>query len=156
MTTVRQRLLNYSTRIPAAQTASEIQAILVKHGAKAVLVEYSEGNAVALSFKVNLGSNSLGFRLPIEPGAVLRVLEKQHSTGKLRSHQRKPTKEQSVIVAWRIVKVWIEAQMAILESQMVTMEQVFLPYLLTSSDKTLYETMVERRFLIGPGEGGKQ
>ncbi|GAH40871.1 unnamed protein product [marine sediment metagenome] len=57
-------LLNYSTRIPAAQTAGEIQGILAKHGAKAVMIEYGVGgSAEAMSFQIKRGDNSLGFRL---------------------------------------------------------------------------------------------
>ncbi|GAJ03343.1 unnamed protein product, partial [marine sediment metagenome] len=47
------------------------------------------------------------------------------------------------------------AQMAILETEMVKMEQIFLPYVITQSGRTLYEAMVDRHFQLGPGEGDK-
>jgi len=145
-------LLNYSTRIPAAQTAGEVQGILGKNGAKAVMIEYGDdGGAEALSFQIKRGDNTLGFRLPIEPDKVLKVLQDQYDSGKLRSHQGRPDREQSVKVAWRILKDWIEAQMAYLETQMVTMEQLFLPYMLTRDNKTLYQTMLDRGFYLPEG-----
>ncbi len=145
-------LLNYSTRIPAAQTAGEVQGILGKHGAKAVMIEYGDdGGAEALSFQIKRGDNTLGFRLPIEPDKVLKVLQDQYDSGKLRSHQGRADREQSVKVAWRILKDWIEAQMAYLETQMVTMEQLFLPYMLTRDNKTLYQTMLDRGFYLPEG-----
>ncbi len=148
-------LLNYSTKIPAAQTAGEVQAALAKHGAKAVMIEYDkDGTAESLSFQIQRGDNPLGFSLPIQPDAVLKVLQEQYGGGKLRSHQGRPTREQAVRVAWRILKDWVEAQMAILETRMVTMEQVFLPYMLTRENKTLYQAMVDRGFYLPEGRGG--
>ena len=147
-------LLNYTTRIPAAQTALEVQGILARHGAKAVMIQYADdGSAEALSFQIKHGDGALGFRLPIEPNAVLKVLGEQYDSGKLRSHQPRPNREQAVKVAWRILKDWVEAQMAILETQMVTMEQIFLPYMLTGENKTLYEVMVDRGFYLPEGRG---
>jgi len=43
--------------------------------------------------------------------------------------------------------------MAILETEMVQMEQIFLPYVITQGGRTLYEVMVERHFLLGTGQG---
>lgn len=147
-------LLNYSTQIPAAKTAGEIQSILGRHGAKAVMIEYGDdGSAEALSFRIKRGPDSLGFKLPIVPDAVLKVLQDQYDSGTLRSHQGRPDREQAVKVAWRILKDWTEAQMAILETQMVTMEQIFLPYLLTKENKTLYQVMIDRGFYLPEGRG---
>ena len=147
-------LLNYSTKIPAAQTAGEIQGILGKHGAKAVMMEYGDdGGIQALSFTIKRGDNSLGFRLPIAPDRVLKVLQVEYDSGKLRSHQGRPDREQSVKVAWRILKDWVEAQMAYLETNMVTMEELFLPYLLSGDNKTLYQVMSERGFYLAEGRG---
>jgi hypothetical protein len=42
-------------------------------------------------------------------------------------------------VAWRIVKDWVEAQMAIVEAQLADMAEVFLPYAITKSGTTLYK-----------------
>ncbi|MBA7645267.1 hypothetical protein ES703_53022 [subsurface metagenome] len=147
-------LLNYSTRIPAAQTAGEIQGILAKHGAKAVMIEYGDGgSAEAMSFQIKRGDNSLGFRLPIEPDRVLKVLQDQYDSGKLRGHQGRPDREQSVKVAWRILKDWVEAQMAYLETEMVTTEQLFLSYMLTGDNKTLYQVMLDKGFCLPEGRG---
>lgn len=46
-------LLNYTTTIEASKTVSEIQTMLAKHGARAVLIEYDkQGFVEALFFKV--------------------------------------------------------------------------------------------------------
>ena len=140
-------LLNYTTRIPAHKTAAEIQDILAKHGAKAVLIEYDNGQVSALSFKAATPHGDMGFRLPINAEATLRVLLKD-------APPRFTTKEHAVRVSWRIVKDWVEAQMAILETRMVTLDQIFLPYLIFPEGDTLYQRMLATRFQLKEGGGG--
>jgi hypothetical protein len=50
------------------------------------------------------------------------------------------TKEQALKVSWRIVKDWVEAQMAIVEAKLADVVEVFLPYLITKQGKTLYQS----------------
>jgi hypothetical protein len=47
--------------------------------------------------------------------------------------------QQAVRTAWCVVKDWVEAQMALVETQMLTSQQVFLPYALMSDGRTLSE-----------------
>ena len=149
-------LLNYTTGIEAIKTVGEIQGILAGHGAKSILTDYGDdGSVAALAFKILTPHGEVGIRLPVDPNTVLKVLQREYAAGHLRSHQGKPDQRQAVRVAWRIVKDWVQAQMAILETEMVRMEQIFLPYVITDSGKTLYEAMIDRHFQLGPGEGGK-
>ena len=147
-------LLNYTTTIEAAKTVGEIQGILVGHGAKSVLINYGEdGTIEALAFQVLTPHGNVGIRLPIDPDAVLKVLTQQNRLGRV--PKRYINHAQAVRVAWRIVKDWVAAQMAILETEMVKMEQIFLPYVITKEGRTLYEVMVDHHFQLGPGEGGE-
>lgn len=144
-------LLNYTTKIEASKTVGEIQKILAKHGAKSILIDYDENGLIeALAFKVITPHGEVGIRLPVDPDAVLKVLTRQNQLGKVpRSFVNRP---QAVRVAWRIVKDWVEAQMAILETEMVKMEQIFLPYVITKDNRTLYEVMVKSQFQLTQGE----
>jgi len=147
-------LLNYTTSIEAVKTVGEIQGILAGHGAKSIKTDYSnDGQVEALSFLVLTPHGEVGIRLPIDPDAVLKVLTEQNRLGRV--PKRYINRAQAVRVAWRIVKDWVQAQMAILETEMVKMEQIFLPYVITDSGRTLYEAMIDRHFQLGPGEGGK-
>src|SRR6266446_8814999 len=56
------------------------------------------------------------------------------------------TKEQAARVAWRIVKDWLEAQLAMIEAGLVDLEQVFLPYAQNQSGQTVYDVMRSQRF----------
>lgn len=145
-------LLNYTTSIEATKTVAEIQSILAKHGAKSILIDYGEAGAIeACSFRVITPKGDVAIRLPVDPEAVLKVLTQQSRLGRM--PKRYLTQAQAVRVAWRILKDWVAAQMAILETEMVKMEQIFLPYVITENGKTLYEVMVDRHFQLGLGKG---
>ena len=139
-------LLNYSTTIEAVKTLGQIQENLASHGAKAIITEYDDdGMIAALSFEVKTSHGELSFRLPVHPEAVLRILENQGVPSRFANES------QAIRVAWRIVKNWVEAQMALLETAMVRMEEVFLPYLITSGGHTLYERMLSTQFQLPEG-----
>jgi hypothetical protein len=141
-------LLNYTTTIEASKTVAEIQRILAAHGAKSILIDYdNDGLIEALSFRVVTPQGDAGIRLPVDPDSVLKVLLREYALGKLRSHQAKPDRKQAVKVAWRIIKDWVEAQMAILETEQVKMEQIFLPYILAKDGRTLYEVALSSHLL---------
>ena len=140
-------IANYSTSIDALKTVGEIQGILVAHGARSILMNYEKDGAIeSLSFIVETRYGEMPIRLPINARAVLKVLEEQRVPPRYANYQ------QAVRIAWRIVKDWVRAQMAILETEMVKMEQIFLPYMITKNDQTLYETMVDRGFYLTEGK----
>jgi hypothetical protein len=143
-------LLNYTTQIEAAKSVGQIHGILVAHGARAILTNYdSNGQIESLSFEINTPSGIAHIRLPIDPDSVLRVMMRSGS----RVPRRLITRTHAIRVAWRIVKDWVEAQMAILETEMVKMEEIFLPYIEMSSGKTLFQVFEERKMLT---EGDKE
>lgn len=147
-------LLDYTTSVPVSRTVAQIQAKLVEHGARAVMMEYDDrGKIKALAFKVNMPSGELPIRLPIDTAATLRVLERQAYNREIPG--RYANEEHAYRVAWRIIKDWIEAQMSLLETEMVRMEEIFLPYVITQGGKTVYQVMAEKHFLLGSGEGDK-
>ena len=138
-------LMNYSTKIEAHRTVSEITAILVRHGATRIMQEYDGwGNVVALKWSLDGRYGSLSYALPVNYEAVYDVLTEEGLIFKRDDERRK---EQARRVAWRILKDWIEAQIALLVSGMVEMEEIFLPYMLSGGgDKTLYAALADRQF----------
>lgn len=133
-------LFTYTTTIEPQSTIAEIQEMLVKHGARSIMTNYSDnGKIESLSFAIEVKGKSRGIRLPCDPIPVLKVLQQQVRERKI--SPKFAEEHQALRVAWRIVHYWIKAQMAILETQMVKMEQIFLPYMVTRDGKTLFETM---------------
>lgn len=146
----RGALLNYTTQVDAAKSIEQIQKKLAAHGASAILLEYSHGEVSSVSFKVRTDHGELPFRLPADPAAVKKVLEQQYYEGRV---NRRPTALQSRRIAWRILKDWVEAQLALVQVGMARTEQVFLPYHVDRSGKTLYQHLVEGGFkALGSGE----
>ncbi|GAH95162.1 unnamed protein product [marine sediment metagenome] len=42
--------------------------------------------------------------------------------------------------------------MSLLETEMVKMEEIFLPYVITPGGQTIYQVMASKGFLLGPGK----
>ena len=140
-------LLNYTTQIQSEKSIGEIQAILGKAGVKAILCEYDGlGGVSALTFRVPTAFGDMAFRLPADPQPVLDVLNKQAMTSKI-PRRYKGDIAQARRVAWRIVKDWVEAQLALIETRMAKVEQAFLPYAVDpSSNETLYQKLQNSKF----------
>lgn len=135
-------ILNYTTGIEVQKTIGEIQACLAKRRVQGILQEYDgEGLPSHLSFRVMTPFGMMNYRLPANIDKVLAVLKKQKGVP-----WKLQTKAQASRVAWRIVKTWIEAQCAFIESEMVTIDQVFLPYAQNDRGETVYEALAADRF----------
>ncbi len=139
------KIANYSTTVTALKSIGEIQGILVAHGAKSIFMDYDNGEPIGLSFIVSTPYGDMPFKLPANIDRVQSVL----------NHQRVRTRvdrELASRVAWRILKDWVRAQSAILETEMVSIDQIFLPYMQMQNGKILYEVMVDHKLALPKGE----
>jgi len=144
-------LLDYSTKIPYERTMSQVEAILMVHGAKDIYKKIdNQGHVYALIFTLPSPDGNLPIRLPIDANATFEVLKKQCQNRQVA--KRFATEDHARRVAWRIIKDWLEAQVWLVETQMAKMEEILLPYMMVTKDKTLYETMIDRHFLLDEGK----
>lgn len=134
---------NYTTKVAANRSIQEIQDTLVKHGATGFLLQYEQGTGriQALKFILQLEGNNLNFQLPVEWRSFQRVLREQRIN-------RWDDEDYCYRVAWRVLRDWIMAQMALFETKMVTIPQIFLPYATDKSGKTLFETISQNPQLL--------
>lgn len=132
-------ILNYTTKIDPFKTISEIQECLVKHGAKNISIDFDGQLPSALTFLAEINGEFVSFRLPSNHSGVLRAMKRDGAIP-----PRYKTQEQARRVAWRITKDWVEAQMAIVQAELATLPEVFLPYLVMPSGQTLFGTVNER------------
>jgi hypothetical protein len=143
---------NYTTETPASRSIQEIQDALVKHGASGVLFEYEHGTGriAALKFKLLVGTEDVGFALPVDWQKFKAVLVEQRVlTGKTKNND-----DRAYRTAWRCIRDWVLAQMALYETQMVDLPQVFLPYAITKDGvSTLYDRVLKGNLL---GSGGTE
>ena len=143
-------LLDYTTKVPVSRTIAQIQAKLVEHGARAVMMEYGDdGRIKALAFNVKMPNGELSIRLPIDASSTFKVLQRQAENREIPRQYAKDA--HAYRVAWRNIFHWVSGQMALLETEMVRMEEIFLPYVITPGGKTVYQVMAEKHFLLGSG-----
>jgi hypothetical protein len=128
-------ILNYTTVVSASKTVGEINEILAKNKARKITMDNDEeGNPTALTFCIVHNEQLIAFSLPCNWQGVLKAMTKDPNVPR-----KFETKEQAIRVAWRIIKDWVHAQMAIIEAEQATMAQVFLPYAITRDGKTVYD-----------------
>lgn len=141
-------LLNYTTIIEPEQTIAEIQKMLSKHGVTAMMTEYDGPNVSAVAFRMNVNGRPMSYKLPCNWRAVREVFNKQGI--RTVKHRDKNLDNQAIRTAWRVMHVWITAQLALVEINMVTIPQIFLPYTIMRDGKTLSERINEDpQFLLG-------
>ena len=136
------KLLNFTTKVDADKSVAEILSILAAHDAYQIQVLYQNRMPSGITFGLTApNGQTLGFRLPANITAIHQKLVKTQPP-------RFATFEHAGRVAWRILKDWTEAQMALIETGMVRPEEVFLPYLLTDGEHTLFEVMEKKLFTL--------
>ena len=152
---IKLGILNYTTQIKVEKTIGEIESILASHGANKILKEYDgSGNIEAISFVINTKHGHMPVKLPMNVRAVMQVINNQTEefTGPTYKRRRvvpvrmKNDFDQARRVGWRIIKDWLEAQLALISLDMVKIEEIFLPYIIGIDGKTLYEKINDQGF----------
>ena len=138
-------ILNYTTSINVAKTLSEIQAMLARAGAKSIQIDYAVGTPASIGFIIETQYGERGFKLPANTAAVYEVLKKHNVERRYRNI------EQAHRVGWRIIKDWLAAQLALIETEMVTLDEVMLPYMLINPKQTLFELMTKNQLALPTG-----
>lgn len=145
-----------TTAIAPERTVSEIQQILMQYGATAILIESAGGKITAVSFKHLVNDQEIPFRLPCRWEAVADVLRKRakisdwawKEPGDWYRKRRVLIEDKARRVAWRQILRWVQAQMALVSTNMVKIEEVFFPYIQAPGGKTLFEAHEEKHFAL--------
>jgi hypothetical protein len=136
--------LNWSTSVPADRTAMECIAILIKHGARNVGMSLGEDRVPdGLDFVVSTPWGLQQYSLPIYMSGTEKALKKAW-----REHRIEPrfaTPEHARRVAWRVIKDWLESQLALVEAGVADLPQVMLSFMKVSVNQTMYEAVVENQ-----------
>jgi hypothetical protein len=141
-------ILNYTTEIAPLKTAGEIQGILASKGARQISVDYDgSGLPVAVEFMILLHEQPVHFRLPCNVQGVFEAMTRYGS----KVPPRYQNEEQARRVAWRIIKDWVEAQMALVEASQAKMAEVFLPYVIDGERQTLFQRFEESKLKLLTG-----
>jgi hypothetical protein len=148
-------LKDYTTEVPAKKSAEQILSNLVNHHATGVGMTYGPDQVpTSLVFGISTPQGELSYKLPANIEKVYQLLLKMRRSSWDEDVQKK-VHAQAARVAWRILKDWVDAQLAIIETEQVTITEVFLPYMIIANtgNKTVYELMTDKGYkLISPGQ----
>jgi len=139
-------LKNYTTSISPEKTIGEIEIILSKHGASHIFKMYDNGIPKAVAFKMIINGQDISFKLPMEEDKILQVFKNAvHNKGLSKRYWE--DREQARRTGWRIIKDWVDSQMALLEINVVKFEEIFLPYMYdANTDETLFQKLEKKGF----------
>ncbi|MDQ3917194.1 MAG: hypothetical protein M3348_01715 [Acidobacteriota bacterium] len=141
------KLLNYTTEVEPTKTAGEIIGILAAKGAQSIMIDYRQGEPTGIAFKIAVRGRDVGFRLPCNVEGAYKAMQRMNIAPRFKEEgQAKRT-------AWRILKNWVEAQMAIIECGQAEMAEVFLAYAITETGQTLFQRYTQDPTrMLGAGE----
>lgn len=128
-------ILNYTTKINHYTTIAEIQEMLSKRGVQKIVIDNDQnGLPVGISFIVLWEVTPICYSLPCNFDGVLRAMQNNKKVPRSLCNR-----EQALRVGWRIIKDWINAQMAIVDASVATIPEIFLPYAISKNGVTVHE-----------------
>lgn len=133
-------IANKTTTVSAEKTVMEIQSMLASVRASALMIDYTDGKPEAIAFKLVRGEQPIAFRLPANWQGIMAAMKKDKSIPR-----RLVCEDQARRVSWRVVRDWLRAQLTLIEAGAATIEEVMLPWAITSDGTT-----VAQRMLSGP------
>lgn len=136
---------NYTSQ--GKNTFDVIQKCLATHGAQKLMFDYDQqGEITTLSFAMDIDGRLIGFRLPARIDQVEIVLKES-----ARWRSQEELHSQAYKTGWANIRDWVTSQMALVDTRMAKMQEVFLPYITRKDGKTLYESLEGTKFML-PGD----
>ncbi len=123
-----------TTKKTPEETGSEIAALLKGYNLTKFMVNYEDGDISGCVFGLKVDGKDVPIKLPVRWEPLWEMAQ----NGETRYIK---DKEQAQRVAWRQSLRWIQAQLAMIDIKQVDVAEVFLPYMLVSENKTLYQHM---------------
>jgi hypothetical protein len=129
-------IANRNTTVSAQKTVGEIQLMLASAGVSGTLIEYGPDAIPArIAFQIACNEQKLSFKLPCNWQGVLNALKRER--GGISKSLLTP--EHAQRVAWRIIKDWLRAQLSLIEAGTSTIQEVMLPWAITTDGTTVSE-----------------
>ena len=135
---------NYTSGVDIYTSLGEIQGALARAGATKIMVDYESGKPTAVTFAIETVVGTRGFRLPAAVDGTLRVFAAQ---------KIKADRAQAERTAWRHIRDWVLAQLALVESCDVSVDEVFFPYLTDGNGRTLYQAYATGQLMLEGANG---
>lgn len=134
-----------TTEIASGQTVGQIQTVLGRYGVTNIITGYDAGEVSEISFCVRRGNAQIGFKLPCRWQKVHTIL--MNKLKKPVASRKAEYVLQAKRVAWRQILRWVESQLALVETEMAQIEEVFMPYMVVDKKgQTLFEQVQNNGF----------
>lgn len=143
MTTSGHGPKNYTTTVAAMTTASECLALLVRHDAQQVSIDLRDGEPTGLSFIMKTTWGARQFALPVNVAGTQKKLRQECDKSSSPVQPRHATEEHARRVAWRVLRDWLDAQLAITAAGLAELTEIMLPWMRVDHDHTLYQAYQE-------------
>lgn len=136
----------YTSDVSVAKTAGDITAILSRRGVARISTLYSEdGEAIGIGFTLRTDYGVRDFEMPVRIEGVYAALASD--TGIPKS---KRTREQAQRTAWRIAHSLLVAQIALIDAELATLDELMMPFMVDTTGTTAYQAL---RHSLGAIEG---
>ena len=144
---MKKTLYMETTNIEVERTVAEIQLLLGQCGCCEVMTIFDKQRQVsAVCFQIMFLEKMVPFRLPCRWEAIYgRLLKRRKNM--MRKGAPEKLQEQAKRVAWRQILRWVQAQLALVDTDMVKVHEIFLPYVQTNiSGETLFQKIENKGF----------
>ena len=137
-------LNNYTSSMAINRIFDGIQKMLIAHEAKQIMFDYEDGLATGITFTIQTPKGLLPIKLPVRIEKIKKVFENEgiHCRDELQPYR----------TGWKNIHDWVKVQMAMIDTEMVKLEEIFLPYMAGKDGKTYFEILEHRGFMLPSGE----
>lgn len=144
------QIFKMTTTIPAQKSVSEIIAMLAGARAKSVGQEFDQsGNIEAVRFVLPIGGSDILYSLPARTGCVYVKLKEMQGPRSRTSDT--DLLKQAHMIAWRQLRAWVEAQLALVDTGMVKPQEVFFAYAY-DGQQTYFEKVEKQQLQLTGGK----
>lgn len=134
-----------TTKIDANKTVAEIQSLLGQYGCSGIMIMYEGGEVKSLCFQIVFKNRELPFKLPCRWESIYKIM--QSEIKRPREGKFEDLKAQAKRVAWRQILRWVQAQLALVDTDMVQIQEVFFSYMQVNIEgQTFYESIEQKGF----------
>ena len=144
-----KRVYLQHTSVSAERSAQDIIREISSRHATQVRQDYRGGVLIGLAFLIPLpDGRTLPVNLPARMDAMQRVLYRNLGPRQKQRCTEQDMHEDAARITWRQLSMWVKAQMALVDLEMVKPEEVFLPYIQVAPNKTLFEVIESNGFTM--------
>ena len=132
-------ILKYTTEVSVEKSMGEVIGALTRRGVTRISTLFNdEGAPAGIAFTMKTEYGYREFQLPVRTAGVLRAMTADPKVARSQCNEK-----QAARVAWRIAKTWLEAQAALIDAELASLDEVMLPYMVNAKGQTAYSLMRE-------------